>query len=251
MGEMLDIAPDRTPAFFTATAAGLSGDPAGLQQLTTGSALATMLDLIHDEEVPAERADCPGRGTPCAYTIATDDEEGSAVPASTNSRARHTPSPSHPTGAPRTTSGAEPPARFAALDVATGKVTGVYKNPAPGTGRSSQFLKHIARAYPPSETAPGDGTTTPPISTRTVRVWLGRSNPQLPRALHPDVRRPARTWSRCGFGIIDKNRPSTAARSPRSRDLMIKIRAFVTGWNPPCHPFIWTRPADEILDAPR
>ena len=48
MGEMLDIAPDLTPAFFTATAARLSDDPAGLQQLTTRSALATMLDLNHD-----------------------------------------------------------------------------------------------------------------------------------------------------------------------------------------------------------
>ncbi len=46
MSEMLDIAPDRAPAFFTATAARLSGDPAALHQLSTGSALATMLDLV-------------------------------------------------------------------------------------------------------------------------------------------------------------------------------------------------------------
>jgi hypothetical protein len=29
---------------------------------------------------------------------------------------------------------------------------------------------------------------------------------------------------------------------------MIKIRAFITSWNTRCHPFIWTKPADEILD---
>ena len=29
---------------------------------------------------------------------------------------------------------------------------------------------------------------------------------------------------------------------------MIKIRAFITGWNQRKHPFIWTKPADEILD---
>lgn len=48
MSEMLDIAPHRTATFFPATAARLRGDPAGLHQLTTGSALATMLDLIND-----------------------------------------------------------------------------------------------------------------------------------------------------------------------------------------------------------
>ena len=29
---------------------------------------------------------------------------------------------------------------------------------------------------------------------------------------------------------------------------MIKIRAFISGWNQRQHPFIWTKPADEILD---
>ena len=28
---------------------------------------------------------------------------------------------------------------------------------------------------------------------------------------------------------------------------MIKIRAFINGWNDRKHPFIWTKPADEIL----
>ena len=29
---------------------------------------------------------------------------------------------------------------------------------------------------------------------------------------------------------------------------MIKIRAFINGWNDRCHPFIWTKPADQILN---
>jgi hypothetical protein len=29
---------------------------------------------------------------------------------------------------------------------------------------------------------------------------------------------------------------------------MIKIRAFINGWNTRKHPFIWTKPADEIID---
>jgi hypothetical protein len=31
------------------------------------------------------------------------------------------------------------------------------------------------------------------------------------------------------------------------RDLMIKIRAFITGWNDRCQPFTWTKTADQIL----
>jgi hypothetical protein len=29
---------------------------------------------------------------------------------------------------------------------------------------------------------------------------------------------------------------------------MIKIRAFINGWNDRCHPFIWTKPADQVLE---
>jgi hypothetical protein len=31
------------------------------------------------------------------------------------------------------------------------------------------------------------------------------------------------------------------------RDLNAKIRTFINGWNDRCHPFIWTKTADEIL----
>jgi hypothetical protein len=35
---------------------------------------------------------------------------------------------------------------------------------------------------------------------------------------------------------------------PSVRHLMIKIGEFLNGWNSRCHPFIWTKPADDILD---
>jgi hypothetical protein len=35
---------------------------------------------------------------------------------------------------------------------------------------------------------------------------------------------------------------------PSVRDLMIKIRAFINGWNDRCHPFVWTKTADQVLD---
>ncbi|MGI8987001.1 MAG: IS630 family transposase, partial [Nocardioidaceae bacterium] len=31
------------------------------------------------------------------------------------------------------------------------------------------------------------------------------------------------------------------------KDLNAKIRAFIDGWNDRCHPFVWTKTADEIL----
>ncbi|MEQ7010908.1 IS630 family transposase, partial [Actinopolymorpha sp. B17G11] len=31
------------------------------------------------------------------------------------------------------------------------------------------------------------------------------------------------------------------------RDLITKIHQFITGWNDRCHPFVWTKTADQIL----
>ena len=49
------------------------------------------------------------------------------------------------------------------------------------------------------------------------------------------------------FGIIE--RQALHRGTFRSvRDLMIKIRQFIDGWNERKHPFIWTKTADDILD---
>ncbi|MEV6900684.1 IS630 family transposase, partial [Amycolatopsis sp. NPDC051372] len=48
------------------------------------------------------------------------------------------------------------------------------------------------------------------------------------------------------FGIIERH--TIRRGSFRSvHDLNAKIRAFIDGWNERCHPFIWTKTADEIL----
>ncbi|HLL64285.1 MAG TPA: IS630 family transposase, partial [Micromonosporaceae bacterium] len=31
------------------------------------------------------------------------------------------------------------------------------------------------------------------------------------------------------------------------KDLVAAIRRFIDGWNERCHPFIWTKTADQIL----
>ena len=48
------------------------------------------------------------------------------------------------------------------------------------------------------------------------------------------------------FGIIERQaiRRGTFGSV---KDLNAKIRAFIDGWNNRCHPFVWTKTADEIL----
>jgi hypothetical protein len=48
------------------------------------------------------------------------------------------------------------------------------------------------------------------------------------------------------FGIIERQAIHRGA-FPSVRDLMIKIRAFINGWNDRCQPFVWTKTADQIL----
>jgi hypothetical protein len=48
------------------------------------------------------------------------------------------------------------------------------------------------------------------------------------------------------FSIIEKQAIHRGT-SRSVRELMIKIREFINGWNNRCHPFIWTKSADEIL----
>jgi transposase len=48
------------------------------------------------------------------------------------------------------------------------------------------------------------------------------------------------------FGIIE--RQAIDRGTFRSvKDLNAKIRTFITGWNDRCHPFVWTKTADQIL----
>jgi hypothetical protein len=49
------------------------------------------------------------------------------------------------------------------------------------------------------------------------------------------------------FSIIERQAIHRGS-FPSVRDLVIKIRAFINGWNDRCHPFIWTKPADQVLD---
>jgi transposase len=131
---------------------------------------------------------------------------------------------------------------FAALEIATGRVTGVCKN----RHRHEEFLaflKHVARAYPDRElhlVMDNYAAHKHP----NVRAWLA-GNPRI----HVHFTPTSGSWLNLvevWFSIIERQAIHRGS-FPSVRDLMIKIRAFINGWNDRCHPFIWTKPADQVL----
>jgi transposase len=132
---------------------------------------------------------------------------------------------------------------FAALEVATGRVTGVCKN----RHRHQEFLaflKHLARAYP--------GRQLHLIMDNyaahkhpDVQAWLA-ANPRIQVHFTPT----SGSWLNLvevWFSIIERQAIHRGS-FPSVRDLMIKIREFINGWNNRCHPFLWTKPADDVIE---
>ena len=133
---------------------------------------------------------------------------------------------------------------FAALEIATGKVTGLCK----ARHRHQEFLaflKHVARAYPDRELhLVMDNYAT--HKRVEVRDWLA-ANPRI----HVHFTPTSGSWLNLvevWFGIIERQAIRRGTFTS-VRDLMIKIRAFINGWNPRAHPFIWTKPAASTLDS--
>jgi transposase len=131
---------------------------------------------------------------------------------------------------------------FAALEVATGKVTGVCKS----RHRHQEFLaflKHVARTYPDRELHLVMDNYAAHKRVE-VRDWL-TANPRI----HVHFTPTSGSWLNMveiWFGIIERQAIRRGSFTS-VRDLTAKIRAFITGWNNRKHPFIWTKPADEIL----
>src|SRR3954447_4550264 len=139
---------------------------------------------------------------------------------------------------------------FAALEVATGKVTAACK-PRHRHQEFLAFLKQVARAYPEDVDDHGRPVELPLIMDNyaahkriEVRDWLA-ANPRI----HVHFTPTSGSWLNMievWFGIIERQAIHRGS-FPTVRDLMIKIREFITGWNHRKHPFIWTKPAEEIL----
>ena len=133
---------------------------------------------------------------------------------------------------------------FAALEIATGKVTGLCKQ----RHRHQEFLvflKHVARAYPDVELhLVMDNYAT--HKTPDVRAWLA-DHPRI----HVHFTPTSGSWLNLvevWFGIIERQAIRRGSFTS-ARDLTAKIRTFITGWNHRKHPFIWTKTPDQILDS--
>jgi transposase len=131
---------------------------------------------------------------------------------------------------------------FAALEVATGKVTDACYD----RHRHEEFLaflKKVAHSYPRRELhviVDNDRTHKHP----DVDAWLA-THPRITLHFTPT----SGSWLNMVevfFGIITRQAIRRGTFTS-VKDLIGAIRRFIDGWNDPAHPFIWTKTANQIL----
>ena len=135
---------------------------------------------------------------------------------------------------------------FAALEIATGQVTGICKPPAPAPG-----VPGVPETCGPRLPRPRRPDRLHLIMDNyaahkhpKVKAWLA-ANPRI----HVHFTPTSGSWLNLvevWFGIIERQAIHRGTFAS-VRDLMIKIRTFINGWNDRCQPFIWTKTADQIL----
>ncbi len=131
---------------------------------------------------------------------------------------------------------------FAALEIATGKVTG-HCLPRHRHQEFLRFLKQIARAYPDVELHLVMDNYAAHKRVE-VRDWLA-ANPRV----HVHFTPTSGSWLNLvevWFGIIERQaiHRGTFRSVP---ELNKAIRAFIDGWNDRAHPFVWTKTAEQVL----
>ena len=133
---------------------------------------------------------------------------------------------------------------FAALEIATGHVTGAVK-PKHRHQEFLAFLRQLDRAYPTRDLhLVMDNYAT--HKTPEVKEWLAKH----PR-FHVHFTPTSGSWLNLvevWFGIIDRQAIRRGVFTS-VKDLNAKIRGFINGWNDRKHPFVWTKTADEILKS--
>jgi transposase len=135
---------------------------------------------------------------------------------------------------------------FAALEVATGKVTDACY-PRHRHEEFLRFLKQVAKAYPRVKlhiVADNYATHKHP----TVQAWLAR-NPRITMHFTPT----SGSWLNMVeifFGIITRQAIRRGTFTS-VKDLTAAIGTFIDAWNERCQPFSWTKTADEILTKAR
>jgi transposase-like protein len=131
---------------------------------------------------------------------------------------------------------------FAALEVATGKVTDQCYD-RHGKAEFGDFLKKVAKAYPRQRlhvVVDNYHTHKHP----EITAWLAK-NPRVTLHFTPT----SGSWLNLVevfFGIITRQaiRRGSFDSVP---ELVTAITRFIDGWNDRCHPFTWTRAAEQIL----
>jgi transposase len=132
---------------------------------------------------------------------------------------------------------------FAALEVATGRITADACYPRHRNGEFLAFLKQVAKAHPRVKlhvVVDNYATHNHP----KVQAWLAR-NPRITLHFTPT----GCSWLNLVeifFGIITRQaiRRGTFTSVP---DLIGAIRIFIDAYNQRCKPFTWTKTADQVL----
>ena len=127
---------------------------------------------------------------------------------------------------------------FAALEVATGKVTDACY-PATAT-RSSCASSSRSPSPTRGSSCTSWSTTTPPTSTTTTAGGWRATRDHAAR--HPDVGQLAQPR---GDGLRDHHPPGHP--SPQLHVGRRADRAYTDAYNDRCDPFVWTTTADDIL----
>ena len=131
---------------------------------------------------------------------------------------------------------------FAALEIATGKVTDQCYD-RHGKAEFLDFLKKVAKAYPDQELhVVLDNYHT--HKHEDITTWLAQ-HPRITLHFTPT----SGSWLNLVevfFGIITRQAIRRGSFDS-VKELVDAIRAFIVGWNERCHPFTWTKTADEIL----
>ena len=135
---------------------------------------------------------------------------------------------------------------FAALEIATGKVTDRCYD-RHGKAEFLDFLKTVARAYPRQQLhVVCDNYHT--HKHDDINAWLTKTT-RITLHFTPT----SGSWLNLVevfFSIITRQAIRRGSFD-NVKELTTAIRAFITGWNDRCQPFTWTKTADEILPHTR
>jgi len=132
---------------------------------------------------------------------------------------------------------------FAALEIATGRVEQACL-PRHRHQEFLRFLKQVAKAYPRRKlhlVVDNYATHNHPA----VRAWLAR-NPRITLHFTPT----SGSWLNMVeifFSIITRQAIRRGSFGS-VKELIAAITGFIEGWNERCHPFVWTKTADDLLD---